>query len=422
MKADLSVSIDPLPSRTCLFNSSAADVSTSQRPYSLSFELAFSAAVTSSICWLPLPVTTDLNQFTALLCEARTQLDNLRQIVWFVALCSLALFTLMVATACVAAPPLFTAYHILWLCGVIVPLLASSFLSIPSAPRLMQRYNSKDDARLLDPEESEGSWLCPRSAPRCSALRVLPIMLVYAIIAYSLLHGVLQQRFSTHIEAGDFTDVEANAVWARYYWGLYQQHLDGFASNNASISSSNLNTTTFWIAESVFEATLNVVQASCLILFVGFLIILSVGFSNRSASSLSLERSVCCNKSWLLVAFICICAQVSFSIVCVIVSLPQVRNASNSDAFETRVATETVDSVLRYFFELSSSWYFLGKGSADWNVSGSIWIFLLFIGWSCVEIVVAEIIKARFDLVTEEQEITSAKFLFETVLGEHSPK
>jgi hypothetical protein len=423
LQADLSVSLDPLPSRTCLYNTSSADISTSTHPYASSFELAFSAAVTSSVCWLPLPVTTDLNQFTTLLCEARTQLDNLRQIVWFVTLCSLALFTFMVITACIGAPPLFSAYHILWLCGIIIPFIASSFLATPSAPRLMQRHHAKDDARRLEPEEIGSSWLCPRSAPRCSALRVLPIMVVYALVCYGLLHSVLQQRFSIHVETGDFSVNEVNGVWARYYWGLYQQPLT--ASINASLSNSPvLNNTGLLAAQTVFSAALSVVQAGGLILLVGFFIILSVGFSNRSTSSCSRDRVPCLNMAWLIIVSTCIFAQLGFSILCVLLSEPQLLgySSASSEEFDSRVASETVDSVIRHFFELDGSWHFVGTGTTAGDVSGSIWTLLLFLIWSCIELVLAEVIKARFDLVTEEQETTSAKFLFETVLGEHSPK
>jgi hypothetical protein len=139
MQADCSASLDPIPSRACLYNSHA-NVASRQpmKSYAEGFEFAFSAALTSMACEIPLCSTTDLHQFTALILEGRRLLTTMGQTLWFGLCAYLSLFMILLASVIVDSPPILRAYQVLWLIWVIIPLLSISLLASPRQPEIMR--------------------------------------------------------------------------------------------------------------------------------------------------------------------------------------------------------------------------------------------------------------------------------------------
>jgi magnesium-transporting ATPase (P-type) len=186
MQADISASLDPMPSKECAFKTfkqnarpqqgragmfdasaanrqqprayqqilqqyqnAAADAESSDNAftYSEAREFAASSALTSMPCALLLSATTDLHHFMALICEGRRLLHCMTQCLCFCAASYLTLALVLLVNFVANAPTILTGYQLLWLIWVIVPLLSLSLLHSPRELDLMRQLPQKNTVK-----------------------------------------------------------------------------------------------------------------------------------------------------------------------------------------------------------------------------------------------------------------------------------
>jgi len=182
MQADISASLDPMPSKECPFKTFKARAggqqhgrmdphaawANKQQPrayqqilaqlqkeegdansdntftYSEAREFAASSAITSMPCALLLSATTDLHHFMALSCEGRRLLHCMTQSLCFCAAMYLTLALLLLVNFVLDAPPILTGYQLIWLIWLIIPLLSLSLLNTPRELDLMRQLPQKN--------------------------------------------------------------------------------------------------------------------------------------------------------------------------------------------------------------------------------------------------------------------------------------
>lgn len=239
LQADISVSLDPFPSKDCTFSThNTFSRSRKPVPYSVSFEFAAAKALNTLPCTLPLPATTDLQQLSAYVCESRRLLANMQQVLLFALSCHLCLFLLLVLCAVLDCPPILNGYQVLWLSWVIVPLLSMSLLASKRSPVLM---------RQIAPKNQDHIKACSRFV-MYFLVRVMPLGLIYVLFTLALLH---RQHPS-----------DEPSVWDHYYWG----------PNSGSVLADS----------EPWQDRLLAAQNAGLVVFVVLLAGLSMFFANRT--------------------------------------------------------------------------------------------------------------------------------------------
>ena len=295
MQADISVSLDPIPSRECkdkTFPSTTAkkkadslfglggdhnsdgvtvEMEEEEGDYSDSREFAVSSKITSMPCALPLSSTTDLMQFIALICEGRRLSINVNQSLVF-ALCSyMALFLLLLLTFIVNTPPLFTGYQILWLVVLIIPILSFSLFFSPRSPDVMTRLADKNIDIAADSSRHVVYFL----------VRFVSFVLIYAAFFLVFLHS----------------SYDSSALFSTFYW-------------QSPYSAGALSDDPHYID------VLVAVQTYSLCIYVLALIVHSVSFVHRYESLHRLNPLK--NRVWVWVAVGCWVCQVLFAMVSVL--------------------------------------------------------------------------------------------------------
>ena len=298
MQADISVSLDPVPSRECKDktfhppstaarrtdwsfglggggsgdgSSTAVDVEEEESDYSDSREFAVSSAITSMPCALPLSSTTDVMQFVALICEGRRLSTNVNQALVFALSSFVALFLLLLLTFIVDTPPLFTGYQLLWLIVVIIPLLSFSLFYSPRSPDVMLRLSDKNIDIAADSGRHVLYFL----------VRFLPFVLIYAVFFLVFLHS----------------SYDSSTLFSTFYW---QSAYSGGALGD----------------EHHFGHVLVAVQTYSLCIYVLALIVHSVSFVHRYESLHRLNPLK--NRVWLWMALLCFVLQLLFAMVSVL--------------------------------------------------------------------------------------------------------
>ena len=281
MQADISVSLDPIPSRQCkdcsrAGEAAARDAADEQSAvYSDSREFAVSSAITSMPCALPLSLTTDLMQFIALICEGRRLLTNVSQALSFGLAAYLSLFALLLLSLVLDTPPLFTGYQLLWQLVLVVPLLSFALFFSPRSPDIMQRLADKN----IGIEADQG-----RHAAYI-ALRFLPSIVVYALLFLLLLHA----SFSS------------SRLFSTFYW--QSAYSGGSLADDAS-----------------FTSTLLAVQVYSQCVLVLALIVHSAAYLHRYDGLHRLGGGrLALYRVWLCVALGCFVAQLLFALVTVLI-------------------------------------------------------------------------------------------------------
>lgn len=185
MQADISASLDPMPSKECPFktfksssttarqqthaanrhapptyqqillqyqnaNAAAAgqaEVGSNEFTYSEAREFAASSAITSMPCALLLSATTDLHHFMALICEGRRLLRCMTQCLCFCMASYMTLALVLLLNFVAGAPPILVGYQLIWLIWVVIPLLSLSLLHTPRELDLMRNLPQKNTVK-----------------------------------------------------------------------------------------------------------------------------------------------------------------------------------------------------------------------------------------------------------------------------------
>ena len=295
MQADISVSLDPIPSRECKDRTYHATQGSASRldsilggagggdgggssgegeeeeGYSESREFAVSSKITSMPCALPLSSTTDLMQFVALICEGRRLSTNVNQALAFALSAFMSLFLLLLLTFIIDTPPLFTGYQLLWLIVLIIPLLSFSLFFTARAPDVMKRLADKN----IDIAADSGRHLL------YFLLRFLPSIVIYALFFLVFLHS----------------SYDSSTLFSTFYW--QSPYAGGSLSDDPR-----------------YSRVLVAVQTYSLCIYVLALIVHSLSFVHRYESLHRLNPGK--SRVWLLTCVLVFVAQVLFTMVSVL--------------------------------------------------------------------------------------------------------
>lgn len=145
LQADIAASLEPLPSMECKHSEWNGKVSDEKyQSYDSAFEYAFAQILTSLPCVFPLHTSTDLRQFTVLICEGRRLLRSWSQAMWFGLAGYLCVFLILLVDRVLDLPRIMAGYHVLWLVWVVIPLLAASILATPRESVVMRQVSAKN--------------------------------------------------------------------------------------------------------------------------------------------------------------------------------------------------------------------------------------------------------------------------------------
>jgi magnesium-transporting ATPase (P-type) len=297
MQANLAISLDPVPARECeykTFSSAASSTKSGElESYSESREFALSSAITTMPCALPLPSTTDLNQFLVLIAQARRLTRGVQQSLWFAFTCYLTLFLIMLLSSVADTPPLLTVYQMLWLIYIIIPLLSVSLMAAPREPDLMRRFAYKNENYLQDRWRYVGYY----------AIRFALTIICYILFFLWLVHASFRSTIGYKIQDS-------------YYW----------QSGNCYV-----------LNEPLYSSTLLAVQNYSLVMLIYILCWHSTGYIHRFHSIVKLHPFS--NVVWLTTCFIVIGLQVVFACVSMAANGTSVDtvNMANSDYFPAAV-------------------------------------------------------------------------------------
>jgi hypothetical protein len=390
LQANVAASFNPTPRESCAFSGgvnmrhkqhnassrSGSDDATkknsSKHAYEQSFEFALSVALTSLPTALQFPACAKLTDFKVLIHQARGFVQNAKLAAWFACANFAALFCLMATSTMLDMPPLFTGYQLLWLIWLVIPALSLALLSQPYTHDIEKRLSAKNGVHL-DTRCRYVVYFALRFLPSCAFIMVLFAMLLNAAVP----------------DAHDWT--------REYYWrGVRASAADGVRWTGA--------------ARADLRETLAFIQHYCLFVWVYIMAWLSFSFTTRNftpfgavhrclrccfarcrrccgrnaCSRLDIRRasSPCRNGTWLAVCAACCLVQL-------LIFLCSVR-------FDVR-SVPFVDAV-------PALW---------WSVPA--------LAWPAVTLLVDDICKYH-DFKFDNGNQVKSRFLFDCVLGMHSPK